>query len=183
MHYPETPTRGRKTGMLNGLFYSGPSIEALHEQYAKKGRIDQEAPVKASREFRIEAPVERVWELLSDPRGWEAWYPDVHDVRLEPGVEEDARFAWANGKAHMRSRFAIVEVGREITWTGVAYGAKAVHRHVLQPTEGGATRVFSEESMAGPLLVLFYNSARLRAEMEEWLSALKIAAEAPAEER
>jgi uncharacterized protein YbjT (DUF2867 family)/uncharacterized protein YndB with AHSA1/START domain len=183
MQYPETPTRERKTGMLNGLFYSGPSIEALHEQYAKKGRIDQEAPVKASREFCIEAPVERVWELLSDPRGWEAWYPDVHDVRLEPGVEEDARFAWANGKAHMRSRFAIVEVGREITWTGVAYGAKAVHRHVLQPTEGGATRVFSEESMAGPLLVLFYNSARLRAEMEEWLSALKIAAEAPAEER
>ena len=40
----------------------------------------------------------------------------------------------------------------------VAYGARAIHRHVLKPTEGGATRVFSEESMAGPLLVLFYNA-------------------------
>ncbi len=65
----------------------------------------------------------------------------------------------------------------------MAYGAKAVHRHVLKLTEGGATRVFSEESMAGPLLVLFYNSAKLGADMEEWLSALKSAAEASAEGR
>jgi len=182
MQYPATPTRGGKIGMLNRLFYGGPSIEALHEVYAKKGRIDEEAPIKASREVRIEAPVERVWGLLSDPRGWGAWYPDIHDVRLDPGVEAGARFDWANGKAHMRSRFAVVEAGREITWTGVAYGAKAVHRHVLEPTEGGATRVFSEESMAGPLLVLFYTSAKLGAEMEEWLSALKSAAETFAEE-
>jgi hypothetical protein len=43
--------------------------------------------------------------------------------------------------------------------------------------------VFSEESMGGPLLVLFYNSAKLGTDMEEWLSALKSAAEASAEER
>ena len=180
---PKAPTREGMTGMLNGLFYSGPSIETLHEEYAKKGRIDEEAPVKASREVHIEAPVERVWGLLSDPRGWGTWYPDIHDVRLNPRVEADARFDWANGKAHMRSRFAVVEAEREITWTGVAYGAKAVHRHVLEPTDGGATRVFSEESMAGPLLVLFYNSAKLGAEMEEWLSALNSVTEAFAEER
>ena len=65
----------------------------------------------------------------------------------------------------------------------MAYGAKAVHRHDLKPAEGGATRVFSEESMGGPLLVLFYNSAKLGTDMEEWLSALKSAAEASAEER
>jgi uncharacterized protein YndB with AHSA1/START domain len=180
---PKAPTREGMTGMLNGLFYGGPSIEALHEEYAKKGRIDEEAPVKASREVHIEAPVERVWRLLSDPRGWGTWYPDIHDVHLNLGVEADARFDWANGKAHMRSRFAVVEAEREITWTGVAYGAKAVHRHILEPTDGGATRVFSEESMAGPLLVLLYNRAKLEAEMEQWLSALKSAAEAFAEER
>ena len=45
--------------MLKQLFYSGPSFEVLHEEYAKKGRIDEEAPVEASHEVRIEAPVER----------------------------------------------------------------------------------------------------------------------------
>jgi hypothetical protein len=71
-----------------------------------------------------------------------AWYQAIHDVHLDSKVEANARFDWANGKSHMRSRFAVVEAKREITWTGVAYGAKAVHRHVLKPAEGGATRVF-----------------------------------------
>jgi len=31
--------------------------------------------------------------------------------------------------------------------------------------------------MAGPLLVLFFDGAKLRAGMEEWLAALKTAAE------
>src|SRR5215203_4782546 len=120
--------------MLNRLFYSGPSIEVLHEEYARKGRIDEEARIKAFHEVRIEAPVERVWELLSDPPDWGTFDPDINDVHLDSGVKADARFTWRNGKARMKSRFAVVEGAREITWTGVAYGAKVVHRHVLGPT-------------------------------------------------
>jgi uncharacterized protein YndB with AHSA1/START domain len=178
MEYPETATRGGKTGMLKQLFYSGPSIEVLHEEYAKKGRIDEEAPVKASHEVRIEAPVERVWELLSDPPNWETFDPDIHDVRLNSGVKADARFTWRNGKVRMKSRFAVVDTAREITWTGVASGAKAVHRHVLEPTgDDGATQLLCEESMAGPLLILFFNNAKLQAGLKKWLGALKTAAE------
>ena len=46
-----------------------------------------------------------------------------------------------------------------------------------------ARRSINDSSMAGPLVMLFYNSAKLGAEMEEWLSALKSAAEASVEER
>ena len=163
--------------MLNRLFYSGPSIEVLHEEYARKGRIDEEAPIKASHEVRIEAPVERVWELLSDPPDWGTFDPDIHDVHLDSGVKADARFIWRNGKARMKSRFAVVDTEREITWTGVSSGTKVVHRHVLESTGDGATRLFCEESMAGPLVVLFYNSAKLQTGLKKWLSALKSAAE------
>ena len=164
-------------GMLKRLFYGGPPIGVLHEEYAKKGRVDDEAPVKASYEVLIEAPVERVWGLLSDVTGWGNWYPDVYDVRLDSGVEADARFHWRKGKARIRSRFAVVDAEREIAWTGVSLGTKAVHRHVLESAGPGVTRVFSEESMAGPLLVLFFDGVKLRAGMEEWLAALKTAAE------
>jgi hypothetical protein len=57
--------RGR-TAMLTQLFYSGSSVGVLHEEYAKKGRIDEKAPITTTCEVRIEAPVERVWELLSN---------------------------------------------------------------------------------------------------------------------
>jgi hypothetical protein len=30
---------------MNQLLYRGPAIEALHQQYAKQGRIDERAPV------------------------------------------------------------------------------------------------------------------------------------------
>ena len=164
--------------MLKQLFYSGPSIEVLHEEYAKKGRIDEKAPITTAYKVRIEAPVERVWELLSDPQNWETFDPDIHDVRLNSGVKADARFIWSNGKVRMKSRFAVVDAAREITWTGVASGAKAVHRHVLEPTDDdGATRLLCEESMAGPLLILFFNNAKLQAGLKKWLGALKTAAE------
>jgi len=93
-------------------------------------------------------------------------------------VKADARFTWTNGKARIKSTFAVVDAEREITWTGVSSGAKAIDRYVLEPIDEGTTRVYCEESMAGPLLVLFFDSAKLKAGMEEWLSALKTAAEA-----
>jgi hypothetical protein len=61
---------GGKIGMLNGLFYSGPSSEALHEQYAKKRRIDEEAPVKAFHEVRHRGSRRAGLGALSDVPGW-----------------------------------------------------------------------------------------------------------------
>jgi uncharacterized protein YndB with AHSA1/START domain len=162
---------------MNQLLYRGPSIEALHQQYAKRERIDTRAPVTADYEVEIAAPVQRVWDLLANPLAWPSFAPEVHDVHLEAPVAVDTRFTWANGRSHMKSRFAVVDPGRELSWTGVSSGAKAVHRHLLDATSDTATRVRSEESMAGPLLVLFYNSAKLQAGIEAWLTALKTAAE------
>jgi uncharacterized protein YndB with AHSA1/START domain len=162
---------------MTQLLYRGPSIEVLHEQYAKRERIDTRAPVSAAYEVEIDAPVQRVWGLLGDPLAWPRFAPEVHDVHLDAPVAADTRFTWANGRSRMKSRFAVVEPGREITWTGVSSGFKAVHRHLLEATGPGSTRVRSEESMAGPLLPLVYGSAKLQAGLETWLDGLKAAAE------
>jgi hypothetical protein len=50
---------------------------------------------------------------------------------------------------------------------------------LLDATSDTTTRVRSEESMAGPLLPLVYGSAKLQAGLEQWLTALKAAAERP----
>lgn len=163
--------------MMSQLFYTGPSLDDLHEQFAKRARLDSAAPIRATQETHIEATPARVWTLLSDPAGWSAIDPAIHDVRLATRVEVDARFTWANGKAKIASRFAVVDHERELTWTGSSMGARAVHRHILKPLSGGGTLLRSEESMAGPLLTLFYGSEQLNKGLALWLKAIKTSAE------
>ncbi len=80
--------------MLKQLFYRGPSREVLHEQYAKKGRIDDKAPVKTSGDIYIQAPVERVWNLLINLSTWPTIDPSFRNVRLESALTVDAHFSF-----------------------------------------------------------------------------------------
>jgi hypothetical protein len=163
--------------VIRALVYAGPSLERLHDDYAKRGRIDDRAPIAVTHGVLIDAPVSVVWAVLADPRGWAAVDPVIHDVRLAEPVGVDVEFRWKSGSASMRSRFAVVEPEREITWTGSSFGAKVVHRHLLEPVDAGTTRLTCEESMAGPLLGLFFSSAKLRTHLDRWLTAVKAAAE------
>jgi hypothetical protein len=158
--------------MLRELFYVGPSLATLHEEYAKQGRIDPASPVRSSSSLVVDAAAEQVWEAISDLRSWPVWHPEIQVLDLA-GVTPDARFTWKLGGAKIRATFALVEPERELTWTGLSYGFKAVDRHVLEPVDGGRTRVTIEESMAGPLLPLLYGPARLRRGHEKWLGALR----------
>ena len=162
---------------MTKLFYTGPPLPVLHEEYAKNGRIDHRAPVTTTFEVNIQARREQVWDLLASPLGWERFDPAIHDVHLDGPVVAGTAFTWANGRARMKSRFAVVDPGRELTWTGASMGFKVVHRHLLDDAPGGGTHLWCEESMAGPLLTLIYSEARLRAALATWLTALKTAAE------
>lgn len=157
--------------MSSQLLYRGPALKTLHEQYAKQGRIDERAPVSAARSVQIDAPPQRVWQVLSAASDWPVIEPGICGVNLPGGVAVGAPFTWMNGRSRIRSRFAVVDPLRELTWTGVSSGARAVHRHVLHPVGDQATRLHSEESMAGPLLTLFYDSAKLARGLQVWLTA------------
>ncbi|MEV4286168.1 hypothetical protein AB0K40_11760 [Nonomuraea bangladeshensis] len=91
----------------------------------------------------------------------------------------DTPFTWVNGSIAITSRFAVVEPLRELTWTGSAMGSRAAHRHLITTRQDGTTLLRTEESMAGTLLGLFYNSAELHAELTRWLGSIKTAAEQP----
>jgi hypothetical protein len=159
------------------LFYAGPSIGNLHEEYAKKGLLDENAAVKSSSSLVIDAPIGKVWKLLSDMRDWPEWRSDAHVVELGE-MRPDATFRWKIRGSAIKSTFAVVKPERELTWTGVAMGCmKAIDRMRLSETAEGQTQVTIEESMSGPLLTLFYSTAKLREGHEDLLRMLKTAAE------
>lgn len=165
--------------MFQEMRYRGPSLDELHENYAKQHRIDENAPIRSAHEVVIDAPAERVWALLADPAGWSAFDPAIRDVRVagDGTVTVDTPFTWVNGGTKIASRFAVVEPLREITWTGSAMGSRAAHRHLISTRDDGTTLLRTEESMAGTLLGLFYNSAKLHTELTRWLDSIKTTAE------
>ncbi len=106
--------------------------------------------------------------------------PGVKDIRLENGVTVDSKFVRSNKGARMTARFAVVKRDRELPWTGQAFGAKVVHRFELTPRTDETTDVLVQESMAGPLLALVFNTRKLTNLLEESLHTLKSAAESAA---
>lgn len=158
--------------MPGTLFYTGPSLHTLHEEYAKNSRIDAAAPLTVTSSIVIDAPPEQVWAVLSDVAGWPAWHPAMTVRRLD-AVRPDATLRWKLGRVPIRSTFAVVSPPRELTWTGRFLGYKAVDQHVLAPTADGRTTATIRESLAGPLLPLLFSQAKLEAGHRRWLADLK----------
>lgn len=158
--------------MATKLFCTRPSLGTLHEEYAKKSRIDEEAPVTSTASILIDAPPSQVWAVLADVAGWPSWHAPMTVLSLGE-VCPDAVMRWKLGATTIRSTFAVVDPERELTWTGRVLGFKAVDQHLLEPAGDGRSMVTTRESLAGPLLPLLFSPARLHAQHQQWLTDLK----------
>ena len=146
------------------------------DQLARQGRLEENAPVRASFARTINAPPARVWGLLTDVNAWPGWQHDIHSVAISGEVRSGTLFTW-NGGMEVHSKIMLVEPLREFVWTGTTYRVRAIHRWDLKQLPGDRTFVTSSESMNGFLLPLFYSSKKLEESERHWLDCLKAAAE------
>lgn len=126
--------------MLKQVFYRGPPLEVLHEEYAKKGYIDDAAPVKTSSDIYIQAPVEQVWKLLINLPAWPMIDTAIRTVSLNTTVSVDAHFSFVLKGFPIQAKIAVVDPGRELTWTGVSLWFKSIDVHKLEPAHDSGTR-------------------------------------------
>lgn len=151
--------------------------EDKREALAVKGKVQEDAPVKAAAEVAIHAPADKVWALLSSIGDWPKWQANVSKVEVNGAVAPGTVFLWKNGGTNITSRLALVEPQKRIVWTGTAMGAHAVHVWTLEALPEGRTLVKTTESMDGFMLKRFYNSEELAESLRVWLAALKKKAE------
>jgi uncharacterized protein YndB with AHSA1/START domain len=91
----------------------------------------------------IEAPPERVWEILADTRSWSDWDSGVGDVEGEPAEGGRLKIrSELNPKRAYPVKVTELEPNRHMAWLGgVPLGLfTGVRRYTLTPEGEGRTR-------------------------------------------
>jgi uncharacterized protein YndB with AHSA1/START domain len=140
--------------------------------------IDTKASLQAQKELLINAPIERVWQILTTINAWATWQNDVANAHLEGRLKAGTRFVWKAGGMNITSILQEVEENKIISWTGVAFGTYAVHVWEFQKI-GDTTRVITRESLAGwlPAMIKIFKPTFLEDSLKKVLESLKNCAE------
>lgn len=159
--------------MTKPIWYSGPPLRVLHNNYAKQGRIDEQAPLQTSSTLELAAPVEVVWAQLINLAAWPTIDPAFRHVQLPGPVAVDRKFSFVLNHFPIKAQFAVVTPNQELCWTGVSLWFKAVDRHQLTATPDGGTHYTLTESLAGPFATLFMRASQLQQQHDQWLAAFQ----------
>lgn len=158
------------------LFECGSSMTQIH-QLAKEGRIHPDPAIYAVEEIEVNAPVDRIWELLSDIENWPTWMENATDVKLHGKFAVDTEFELTNLGMKAKSKLAIIERNQTLGWTGTASIAKTAVIWRFKEIGARKTHIIVEESIDGFLLSTFYSKEKAAQEMKKRLLQIKKAAE------
>lgn len=136
--------------------------------------VNRKAPVLATVEILIDAPVERVWEVLTDIREWPSWNAAVSAVSMYGEFEPGTEFHWKADGVTIISQLQEIEPHRRLLWTGRMPGIRATHLWWFEQ-RGGQTYVRNEECFMGllPRLLSWPFNRMLAASLERGLQSLK----------
>jgi uncharacterized protein YndB with AHSA1/START domain len=118
------------------------------QPHAGEPAIVADAPVVSAHEVVIDAPIDRVWEVLVAFDRWPEWNPDVKSVSMDGPVEEGSSFRWKAGPGTITSRLEHVRRPHVLAWSGRTLGIRAVHVWRLESMDG-RTIARTDESYDG----------------------------------
>ncbi len=136
-------------------------------------------------EIEINAPPERVWQLLTDFASFPQWNPFIRQASGEPreGAQLQVYLQPSGSKGMtFRPKVLKAEQNRELRWLGhflIPGLFDGEHIFTIEPLEAGHVRFVQRELFTGILVPLFarWLSTDTRRGFEEMNQALKLRAE------
>jgi hypothetical protein len=141
-------------------------------------------------EIEIEAPAERVWELLTDFASYPEWNPFIRSISGQPtpGERLEVRLEPPGGRGMtFKPKVLNAEPNRELRWLGhllVPGLFDGEHSFTIQPLEENRVHFVQREAFKGLLVPLFSRSLDTNTQrgFEEMNRALKERTEAAPEQ-
>jgi uncharacterized protein YndB with AHSA1/START domain len=91
---------------------------------------------KFEREVEIDAPVEKVWQVLTDAARWPEWLPGVDHVSQVSPIRKGATFEWTDGDRKGRGTIAKMEPMKHLEIVTQMGDDKDAHVFELRPSGG-----------------------------------------------
>lgn len=117
--------------------------------------INENAPVKSRNQIEVQAPVETVWNTLTDIKNWPKWQKAVTETTVGEKIEEGTNFKWKAGGLSFKSKIHTSKPNTAFGWTGTTIGASAIHNWTFMKKDNNTTTVLVEESLQGVFPKLF----------------------------
>lgn len=162
---------------MKNLLYNGPNYAILHEEFSKQGKLDEKASIISKSQVYVNAPVERVWNVVYQIMKWQEFLPHLKKIQLHSSVKTDALFTFSFNKMPIKAKFAVVKENQELSWTGLSLWTKAIDRITLKSVDHQNTQLTIEESLSGTLIALFISEKQLAKQHQLWLAGIKKKAE------
>jgi uncharacterized protein YndB with AHSA1/START domain len=143
---------------------------------ASDGQMIPAAPILASRSITIDAPLDKVWHLLTTVSEWEQWYSYLKNAKLDGPFAVGTRVSYGGLFKH-DLRIAKFVQQEMVMIYGKLAGFSGITRWDFRKLGENSTQVTFTESSEGPLLGLLYSNKRLETHLQNWLEALKREAE------
>ena len=91
---------------------------------------------KFEREVEIDAPVEAVWKVMTDPDHWPKWFPGVDSISKVTGIREGGSFEWVDEGQTGQGTIINMEPMKRLEIVTQMGDDKDSHVFVLRPTGG-----------------------------------------------
>jgi len=91
---------------------------------------------KFEREVEIDAPVEKVWEVLINPEYWAQWFPGVESVSNVTSVSKGGTFEWTDEGRTGRGTIVNIETKKRLEILTQMGDDKDSHVFKLKPSGG-----------------------------------------------
>lgn len=140
--------------------------------------IDAKAPLKATKNILIDAPVNHVWTVQSDIDNWLKWQKEVSHAKLQGKLARGTTFTWKAMGMNITSELQEVIENKIIGWSGKSIGMNAIHIWKFEK-QGNKTKVITEESLSGwfPIIIKLFKPDFLEQSLLKALQTLKNQAE------
>ena len=91
---------------------------------------------KFEREVEIDAPVEKVWDVLTNPRTWPDWFPGIEEVSNITTISENSGFNWMDEGRTGQGKIVKLEPQERLEVETKMEDDRDLHVFILKPSGG-----------------------------------------------